>query len=173
MNVRSDNQNIRNLRTQLSNPVGSIQPKVKTHFRRSIGSSFPPLTGDSYRPFSAIFLFAEPIGVKWVGRCRIFFLKPSWEPDLGQMHGMRQRNAPKMVLPSRNLGSHSCNMLHDLALLQNGNEPPEHKNCFLSIGAARHNVCAPRQGPFRVLATGKPCCEKNIFKMMARVCGLC
>ena len=65
LNVRSDDQNkLRDLRTQLSNPVGSIQPKVKTHFRRSIGSSFPPLTGDSYRPFSAIFLFAEPIGGK-------------------------------------------------------------------------------------------------------------
>ena len=47
-NVRSDNQNVRNLRTQLSNPVGSIQPKVKTHFRRSIGSSAPhPRTGGS------------------------------------------------------------------------------------------------------------------------------
>ena len=57
--------------------------------------------------------------------------------------------------------------------LQNGNEPPEHKNCFLSIGTARHNVCTPRQGPLRVLATGKPYYEKNIFKMIAVRCGLC
>ena len=30
-----------------------------------------------------------------------------------------------------------------LALLQNGNEPPEHKKCFLSIGKARDAMFTP------------------------------
>ena len=113
----------------------------------------------------AIFLFAEPFGGKWVGRCRIFFLEISWEPDLGWVYGLCCRTCAGNVYLSRISGSHSCNMLHDLAPLQNGNEPPEHKNYFLSIGTARHNVYTPRQGPLRVLATGKPCYEKNVFKM--------
>ena len=66
-----------------------------------------------------------------------------------------------MVLPSRNLGSHFAHACADLALLQNGNEPHEHKNYFLSIGTARHNVYTPRQGPSRVLAAGKPCFENR------------
>ena len=121
-------------------PPGSCHPSQLLH-RRFGTASLPPF---------------EPFGGKWVGRCRIFFLKPLWEPDLGWMHGMRQRNAPKMVLPSCNLGSQFTHMCVNLALLQNGDKPPEHKNCFFSIGTARHNVHTPRQGPSRVLATGKP-----------------
>ena len=40
-------------------------------------------------------------------------------------------------------------------------------NFLCRIGTARCNVYTPRQGPLRVLATGKPCYEKNIFKMIA------
>ena len=68
--------------------------------------------------------------------------------------------------------SHLSHMCVILALLQNGNEPPEHKNYFLSIGTARCNVYTPRQGPLKVLATRNTYYEKNILKLMARVCGL-
>ena len=136
-------------------------------------SSSTHIPTGSHRLTSAIFLIAEPFGGKWVGRCRIFFLKTLWEPDLGWIYGLCYRTCAGNVYLSRISGSHSCNMLHDLAPLQNGNEPPEHKNYFLSIGTARCNVYTPRQGPLRVLATGKPYYEKNIFKMMAVRCGLC
>ena len=118
--------------------------------------TFPPAHAGSYRLISAIFLIAEPFGGKWVGRCRIFFLKTLWEPDIGWIYGLCCRTCAGNVHLSRISVSHSCHIWHDLALLQNGNEPPEHKNYFLSIGTARYNVYTPRQGPLRVLATGKP-----------------
>ena len=135
-------------------------------------SSSTHIPTGSYRLMSAIFLIAEPFGGKWVGRCRIFFLKSLWEPDLGWIYGLCYRTCAGNVYLSRNLGSRSSHMCVILAPLQNGNEPPEHKNYFLSIGTARYNVYTPRQGPLRVLATGKPYYEKNILKMIARVCGL-
>ena len=96
-------------------------------------------------------------GGKWVGRCRIFFLKTLlWEPDLGWIYGLCNRTCAGNVHSSRNLGSRSYHVWHDLALLQNGNEPPKHKNYFLSIGTARCNVYTPRQGPLGVLAARKP-----------------
>ena len=94
-------------------------------------SSSTHIPTGSYRLMSAIFLFAEPFGGKWVGRCRIFFLKTSWEPDLGWIYGLCYRMCAGNVCLSRNLGSHSSHMCVILAPLQNGNEPPEHKNCFL------------------------------------------
>ena len=135
-------------------------------------STHIPTARGSCRLMSAIFLFAEPFGGKWVGRCRILFLKILWEPDLGWIYGLCYRTCAGNVCSSRNLGSRLLSqMCVILAPLQNGNEPPEHKN-YLSIGTARHNVYTPRQGPLKVLATGKPCYEKNIFKMMAVRCGL-
>ena len=113
--------------------------------------------------FPPIFLIAEPFGGKWVGRCRIFFLKTLWEPDLGWIYGLCYRTCAGNVYLFRNLGSQSAHAWADLALLQNGNEPPEHKNYFLSIGTARYNVYTPRQGPLRVLATGKPHYEFFFF----------
>ena len=127
-------------------------------------SSSTHIPTGSYRLTSAIFLIAEPFGGKWVGRCRYFFLKTLWEPDLGWIYGLCYRTCAGNVCSSRNLGSRLSQMCVILAPLQNGNEPPEHKNYFLSIGTARYNVYTPRQGPLRVLATGKPYYEKNIFK---------
>ena len=51
--------------------------------------TFPPLTGDSHRLFSAIFLFAGPIGGKWDvdGRCRIFLLETLWGLIQGLLYG--------------------------------------------------------------------------------------
>ena len=133
-------------------------------------SSSTHIPTGSYRLISAIFLIAEPFGGKWVGRCRIFFLKTLWEPDLGWIYGLCYRTCAGNVYLSRNLGSRSSHMCVILAPLQNGNEPPEHKNYFLSIGTARHNVYTPRQGPLGVLATGKPHYEKNISKMITVRC---
>ena len=97
-------------------------------------SSSTHIPTGSHRLMSAIFLFAEPFGGKWVGRCRIFFLKTSWEPDLGWIYGLCYRTCAGNVCLSRISASQSLHMWRDLAPLQNGNEPPEHKNYFLSIG---------------------------------------
>ena len=126
-------------------------------------SSSTHIPTGSYRLISAIFLFAEPFGGKWVGRCRIFFLKTLWEPDLGWIYGLCYRTCAGNVYLSRISGSQFTYMYVNLAPLQNGNEPPEHKNYFLSIGTARYNVYTPRQGPLRVLATGKPYHTKKMF----------